>query len=86
MTEQAQPPVRIWAFHAPDVEEDNPGCTIVAGERVMHGSAGYTLTSTIPANMLEAQQRITSLQAQIAILRRERDELLRVHVEPDPGI
>lgn len=34
-------PEEIFAFYAPDVEEDNPGCTIIAGERVMHGAQRY---------------------------------------------
>lgn len=34
-------PEEIWAFHAPEIVEDNPGCTIVAGESVMHGAQRY---------------------------------------------
>lgn len=34
-------PERIWAFHAPEVGEDNPQCSIVAGEHVMHGAQQY---------------------------------------------
>ena len=34
-------PNEIWAFHAPEIIEDNPGCTIVAGESVMHGAQRY---------------------------------------------
>ena len=56
MTEQAQPPVRIWyritdysVCH--DRPDDLDPCDIE-----------YTLTSTIPANMLEAQQRIMALE------------------------
>lgn len=34
-------PKRIWAFYAPEIEEDNPQCTIVAGDAVMHGAQQY---------------------------------------------
>ena len=34
-------PERIWAFYAPEIEEDNPQCTIVAGDDVMYGSCEY---------------------------------------------
>ena len=34
-------PERIWAFYAPEVGDDNEGCTIVAGDMCMHGAAPY---------------------------------------------
>lgn len=39
MTSEA--PKEIWAFYAPEIEEDNPQCTIVAGDKVMHGAQRY---------------------------------------------
>lgn len=39
MTNEA--PKEIWAFYAPEIEEDSPQCTIVAGDKVMHGSQKY---------------------------------------------
>lgn len=47
-------PETIWAFYAPDIEDDNPHCTIVAGETVMHGAAQYTLTSSVAAQIKAA--------------------------------
>lgn len=46
-------PERIWAFYAPDVGEDNPQCSIVAGEHVMHGSQQY-----VRADLYAAQQAV----------------------------
>jgi len=41
-------PERIWAFHAPEVGEDNPQCSIVAGEHVMHGAQQYIRADLVP--------------------------------------
>lgn len=52
----ADAPKRIWAFYAPKVEDDNPGCNIVAGEKVMHGAKEYTRSDLLPA-LLAAERR-----------------------------
>ena len=51
-------PERIWAFHAPEIAEDNPQCSIVAGEHVMHGAQAYTRTDIHQA----ALDRIAELE------------------------
>jgi len=48
-------PERIWAFYAPEIEEDNPQCTIVAGDGPMHGAQPYIRAD-----------RIAELEAQLA--------------------
>lgn len=40
-------PEKIWAFYAPEIEEDNPQCTIVAGEHCMHGAQEYIRADAI---------------------------------------
>lgn len=41
-------PERIWAFFAPEIEENNPQCTIVAGEHCMHGAQQYIRADLAP--------------------------------------
>ena len=48
-------PERIWALYAPEIEEDNPQCTIVAGEAVMYGAQQYVRADRI--EQLEAVLR-----------------------------
>jgi len=47
-------PGRIWAFHAPDIEQDNLGCTIVAGEKAMPFSTEY-IRVDLSADHIDAQ-------------------------------
>jgi len=47
-------PERIWAFHAPDIEQDNLGCTIVAGEKAMPFSTEY-IRVDLSADHIDAQ-------------------------------
>lgn len=63
MTER--PPERIWAFYAPEVGEDNPLCSIVAGEHVMHGAAPYIradLFTSIEAERDALAARVAELE------------------------
>ncbi|MCP4488806.1 MAG: hypothetical protein GY820_16075 [Gammaproteobacteria bacterium] len=46
-------PERIWAFYAPDIEEDNPKCNIVAGDQVMHGAQQY-IRADLHAELMRA--------------------------------
>ena len=46
---------------APEIEEDNPHCTIVAGEAVMHGAQQYIRADRIAE--LEAKLKEASLQS-----------------------
>ena len=46
-------PERIWAFHAPDIEQDNLGCTIVAGEKAMPFSTEY-IRADLSADLVRA--------------------------------
>ena len=55
-------PERIWAFNAPEIGEDNPQCSIVAGEHVMHGAQAYTRTDIHQA----ALDRIAELEGALA--------------------
>lgn len=50
-------PERIWAFYAPDIEEDNPKCNIVAGDQVMHGATEY-IHADIHADLVKAADEI----------------------------
>jgi|GEM_PF-3762948 len=43
----SEAPERIWAFYAPEIEADNPQCTIVAGEAVMYGAQQYVRADLI---------------------------------------
>ncbi len=54
MTTEA--PERIWAFYAPEIEEDNPKCTIVAGEHCMHGAQEYIRADIAEAQLAAARQ------------------------------
>ena len=59
-------PEQIWAFRAPEIEEDNPECTIVAGENCMHGAQSYTRTDIAQAQIgaaLEQAKREARKQA-----------------------
>jgi len=50
----SEAPERIWAFYAPEIEEDNPQCTIVAGEQCMHGAKEYIRADHALALVAEA--------------------------------
>jgi uncharacterized protein YjbI with pentapeptide repeats len=56
----------IWAFHAPEIEDDNPGCTIVAGEKCMRGAdrSGADLRD---ANIRDANLSVADLRDAIAV-------------------
>jgi len=56
-------PDQIWAFHAPDIEQDNPGCTIVAGEKAMPFSTKYIREDRYNAAILDRQNAESELDA-----------------------
>lgn len=57
-------PERIWAYHAPELAEDNPGCTIIAGESSMEFSQEYIRADLVEALEAENQRlRVISLKA-----------------------
>src|SRR6056297_2637698 len=62
-------PERIWAFYAPEIEEDNPQCTIVAGDGPMHGAQPYIRADRIEELEGEAE-------GAAAIIATERAEVL----------
>lgn len=45
----SEAPERIWAYHATDIEVENPGCTIIAGESQMDFSQEYIRADLVPA-------------------------------------
>ena len=62
MTDLNKAPEMIWAFHAPEVEDDNPGCAIIAGESAMHGAQQY-IRHDMHVAELAAAKSDTSLDA-----------------------
>ena len=63
LTQMTDAPDRIWAFYAPEVGDDNPGCTIVAGDACMHGAAPYVLTKMHDAVMAERDKMRDALKS-----------------------
>lgn len=55
-------PEKIWAFHAPDIEENEPGCSIVAGEAPMFGAEEYTRSALILAQVAAAHQKLIEIR------------------------
>jgi hypothetical protein len=63
------PPDQIWAFYSPDIQTDEPHCTIVASENVQHGGAPYIRKDLSDAKDAE----IAELRAKVERLSRALD-------------
>lgn len=57
----SEAPEKIWALYAPEIEADNPQCTIVAGESVMHGAQQYTRSDLATARIAELEAALSGL-------------------------
>jgi hypothetical protein len=55
-------PETIWALYAPEVGEDHPQCTIVAGDEPIYGAMQYTRTDHSQA-LIAAAYEAASLRA-----------------------
>lgn len=55
-------PERIWAFNASEIEQDNPQCTIVAGEKFMHGAQEYVRVDLFDAMQARAEKAEATLE------------------------
>jgi L-asparaginase II len=63
-------PERIWAFHAPEIAEDNCGATVVAHVDEQHGGQEYVLADIHDAALARVKALETALEkcgAEIAI-------------------
>ena len=57
------PPDRIWAFYAPEIGDDNQGCTIVAGDRCMHGAAPYVRADIAAAEIARLRAVLETIRS-----------------------
>jgi uncharacterized protein YjbI with pentapeptide repeats len=53
---------KIWAFHAPEIEDDNPGCTIAVAAKADRSGADLR-----DANIRDANLRCADLRDAIAV-------------------
>jgi hypothetical protein len=53
-------PETIWALYAPEVGEDHPQCTIVAGDEPIYGAMQYTRTDHSQALIAAAYEAAVS--------------------------